>query len=239
MADRRPLYVQVKEELIERLIEREWKPGDILPNIQALADRFNVSHGTMRKALGDLENAKLIERWPGRGTFVAESTPQLVVGRFFSLRLRDGTRHPPISEPPISCRRGRGSKAEQKALALDNDERVIRIQWVRHIAGEPTLYESIVVPERLFPRLGRAPTREIPNVLYQHYEKAYGIKVTHTEEELTAVNADAHDALRLHVPKATALLQINRIAYGLNGKPVEWRISRCSTEKVHYFNRRS
>src|SRR5207302_253934 len=70
---RRPLYMQVCDELIKRMTDGHWKPGSLLPNEIDLARELDVSPGTMRKALDVLEADKLVERRQGHGTVVTDN----------------------------------------------------------------------------------------------------------------------------------------------------------------------
>src|SRR5262249_5221027 len=70
--DFRPLYAQVKELLIARLVRGEWRPGGVLPSEFSLAATFGVSQGTVRKALDEMAAQNLVVRRQGRGTFVAQ-----------------------------------------------------------------------------------------------------------------------------------------------------------------------
>src|SRR4051812_41587123 len=47
----RPLYLQLRDALAERVAGGEWRPGAAIPNEGDLAREFGVSAGTMRKAL--------------------------------------------------------------------------------------------------------------------------------------------------------------------------------------------
>jgi GntR family transcriptional regulator len=47
----RPLYLQLRDTLVERVAKGEWKPGAAIPNEVHLAREFDVSPGTVRKAL--------------------------------------------------------------------------------------------------------------------------------------------------------------------------------------------
>ena len=49
-----PLYLAVKAQVIQRIIGEYWNPGDILPSEGKLAKELNVSPGTVRKALKEL-----------------------------------------------------------------------------------------------------------------------------------------------------------------------------------------
>jgi GntR family transcriptional regulator len=53
---------------------------------------------------------------------------------------------------------------------------------------------------------------------------------------LRAVAASKHDAAMLHLDVGTPLLEIERVALTLDKKPVELRVSRCSTRNHHYQN---
>ena len=66
----KPLYLQLRDALSERVATGQWQPGACIPNEHELAREFNVSTGTMRKALGIMEDEHLIARRQGRGTFV-------------------------------------------------------------------------------------------------------------------------------------------------------------------------
>ena len=71
-----PLYKQVYELLIARLIEGYWKPSQILPSEMLLAKEIGVSQGTVRKALNQMVAEKMLQRQQGKGTFVAEHTQE-------------------------------------------------------------------------------------------------------------------------------------------------------------------
>ena len=47
-----PLYRQIKDLLVQSLERGEWKPGELIPSEIDLAARFQVSQGTVRKAVG-------------------------------------------------------------------------------------------------------------------------------------------------------------------------------------------
>lgn len=49
----------------------EWGPGDAIPSEGELAARFNVSQGTVRKAIDEMAAENLLVRRQGKGTFVA------------------------------------------------------------------------------------------------------------------------------------------------------------------------
>ena len=46
-----PLYEEVKKKITESLIQGEWRPGEAIPSEVELACKYNVSQGTVRKAI--------------------------------------------------------------------------------------------------------------------------------------------------------------------------------------------
>src|SRR6476619_8336321 len=86
----KPLYMQVRDALLDRIKDGRWKPGASLPSEIDLYRELGVSLGTLRKALGVLEAEKLIIREPGRGTFVNSYREGVSVSRFNPIRAADG-----------------------------------------------------------------------------------------------------------------------------------------------------
>jgi len=66
-----PLYYQVKQNLLEKLDNGTWKPGDLVPSEQELQESYGVSRITVRQALTELTHEGRFERHRGQGTFVA------------------------------------------------------------------------------------------------------------------------------------------------------------------------
>src|SRR5271154_5779251 len=66
-----PLYQQLERKLRDAIREKKLAPGDALPAERDLADQFEVSRITVRKALDSLVGEGLLNRRQGTGTFVA------------------------------------------------------------------------------------------------------------------------------------------------------------------------
>jgi len=67
----RPLYRQIQDLIVQALADREWLPGEMIPSEMDLAARFEVSQGTVRRAIDELAAEHLLVRRQGKGTFVA------------------------------------------------------------------------------------------------------------------------------------------------------------------------
>ena len=227
----RPLYALVRERLLARLIDGAWPPGMLLPSEQQLAVELGVSQGTVRKALDAMAAANLVVRRQGRGTFVAEPEDGRILFQFFMLTADSGERQFPQSTL-LGVGEVDADAAARRQLALRPGASVWRIERVRTLGGEPVLVERITLPMARFRALGRL--KEIPNNVYALYAERFGVTIARAEEKLKAAAASAADAKHLGCRRGDPLLLIDRIAYGLDDQPVEWRVSRCLTTRVHY-----
>lgn len=100
---RKPLYVQIRDQLRERILTGGLRPGDRLEPSRELAHTLGVHRTTVGNAYADLESEGLIQGTVGRGTFVTPlgetlrtpRTPARQLSqdrfweRFFSEELRD------------------------------------------------------------------------------------------------------------------------------------------------------
>lgn len=228
----RPLYRQVRDRLIRRLVDGVWSPGEPLPSEVQLAAELGVSQGTVRKALDAMAAENLVVRRQGRGTFVARHDEERIMFQFFKLVGDDGARTFPVSTV-LSLSQGRSNARERQALGLLKDARVIRIRRLRSIAGRPAIVEDITLPEAMFPGFAGM---EIPNNLYGLYAMHFGITVASTREQLKAVAVSEVEAVTLRTPAGTPALKIDRLALSLERQPVEWRVSVCLTDQLHYLS---
>ncbi len=226
-----PLYKQVYQFLLERIVDGTWKPGQALPNEFALANELNVSQGTVRKALNVMESEQLIERRQGKGTFVIEHTQETSLFKFFRLARDNGERALPDSEIVSVKPRAATSKESQK-LGLARAGKVVDICRVREVDGVPALWEHVVLSRKAFPGIERR--KPLPNALYALYQRDYGISIATANERVTACVARREDVKRLNVKLGTPLLLIEREAISIEAKCIELRTSRCDTRLLHY-----
>ena len=67
-----PAYLQIEEQLADRIEAGEFAPGDVLPTERELTRQLGVSRMTVRAAMDRLVQRDLIVRRQGSGTFVAD-----------------------------------------------------------------------------------------------------------------------------------------------------------------------
>ena len=72
-----PLYIQVREYILNRIRMGDYKVGDRLPTEKELMEQLQVGRATVRAALNELEHEGQVEKRHGIGTFVKEPKREL------------------------------------------------------------------------------------------------------------------------------------------------------------------
>jgi len=75
-SDKRPMYLQIIEQIKERIAVGDWTEGQPIPSIRQLAVDLQVSVITVKRAYLELEREGIIMTQQGKGSHVA-STPGL------------------------------------------------------------------------------------------------------------------------------------------------------------------
>jgi GntR family transcriptional regulator len=231
-----PLYVQIKALLEQALEAGEWPPGAAIPAEVALAARFGVSQGTVRKAIGALAAENQLVRRQGKGTFVATHTEEKASNfRFLRIRRNDGQPEYPVSRL-VDLRRGKASADVARLLAIKSGEPVFYLRRILEYGGRPAVLDEITLPASLFAGLTRARCAAYPGSMYGFFETAFGVRMLRAEERLRAVAADASGAALLQVEPGTPLLAVDRVSFTYGDRPVEVRRGLCTTRHEHYWN---
>lgn len=229
-----PLYEQIRSLLTQALIDREWLPGDVLPSEFKLASRYNVSQGTVRKAIDSLASENILIRRQGRGTFVATHQTEKIKLRFLRLASADGNKEA-LQSALLSCEKAKADKQVAKQLNIKSGASVIEVKRLLTFAGRPVIYDHIIVPTSSFKGLS-AEKVESHSSLYRMYELEFGVRMIRAEEKLKAVLANQQEADVLGIEKGFPLLSIERVSYTYDDKPMEWRLGMCITDDHHYMN---
>ncbi len=230
-----PLYKEVKRLLTETISNGEWKPGGVIPAEWKLAERFKVAVGTVRKAVDELVSENILIRQQGRGTFVAAHNRARLMFHFFHIVHNDGSKLTP-EVVMLSFASGVADAEEAGHLGVNVGAKVFRAQNVLKLAGAPIIFDTIVIPQALFPKLTAAKFKNRPNTIYHLYQSAYGITVVRSAERLRARLADSESAKILGIKVRDPLLEIRRVALTFNDAPVEFRRSLVNTEDYEYFS---
>ncbi len=234
-----PLYEQIKLLITRGLAEGEWQPGAAIPSEMELARRYQVSQGTVRKAIDELVAENYLLRRQGRGTFVATHADDGTLYRFLHLMPLQGEREYPHSRF-IGFGRGKADAEVAKRLNIRTGSSLVVLRRVLEFSAKPVVYDDIRLPATLLKGISSALIEEHVNAykgtLYSLYETHYFIRIVSAQERIRAILADETSAPLLNVAVGAPLLCIERVAFTYNRQPVEWRMSYINTENYYYFD---
>ncbi|UHL62941.1 GntR family transcriptional regulator [Paralcaligenes sp. KSB-10] len=230
------LYKLVKRQMLAGLSAGEWKPGEVIPAEKQLSQRFDVSIGTLRKAIDELVAENILIRHQGRGTFVAMHSREQHLFHFFNVVRHDGLKAPP-DVALVQFAKTRADKKTCEKLGIASSAKVFKLTNVLRLNNAPVQVDEITVPEALFAGLSESQLRNRPSTLYSLYQEAFGLNVIRIDERVRATPADEEQARLLGIAPGTALLQIHRIAFSYNNQPIECRVSYLDTRHYEYCPR--
>lgn len=215
-------YEQIRQEIQQRLAQGIWQVGDPIPSEQILAEEFNVSVGTIRKAIELLVSGGLLVKIQGKGTFVRQPDFSASLCRFFRHRNKNGAIQIPIGKiehiEHIEC----GSAAINQLFGNASDAAQIHLKRTRAIDSTVLVSEQIWLPANRFAALQHVDKADFGNLLYPFYMERCGCLIISVKEQLTFVPELTDEYL--HIQKEPAI-KICRWAYDLNGNIVEYRES--------------
>lgn len=230
-----PLYQQIKDLIVQALERAEWKPGEMIPSELELAARFQVSQGTVRKAIDELSSENLLVRRQGKGTFVA--THHEARAQFRFLRVVPDEHDPvPAVSRYLECKRIRASADIAQQLAAKPGDPLVYLRRVLSFDDAPIVFDEIWLPGNVFRKLNAERLAQYSGPLYGLFETEFGTRMIRAEERIRAVGATTDAARLLKVTPGAPLLLVERVSFTYGERPVEVRRGLSVTEHYHYRN---
>lgn len=217
-SDPTPLYLRLQHRIRGAIERGALKPRDALPGERDIAETLGVSRVTVRKAIGGLVAAGLLEQRQGSGTFVALKPRRMeqALSRLTSFTEDMRLRGLAPSIRVLRCEISPPSPQEAMHLLLSPQDKVSRLGRLRLAGGIPMAIELATLPQRLLPD----PAAVGPS-LYAALDAA-GIRPVRALQRLSASNLTPNDAALLDVPPGAAALAFERISFLPGGEPIEF-----------------
>lgn len=202
-------HVQVRE-YVRHLIEGA-EPGSPAPSERELVQRFGVARMTVRQALDALVSQGLLERVPGRGTFVARAKVDVAV-RLSSYTEEMTRRNMTPASRTILARTESAGPGVARALEIGEGDKVVHWQRLRLADGTPMCIEDAYLADSIVPRFLDQP---LPESLYVELQRR-DLLPTWGEDSVDAALARADEATPLGVHAGDPVLRIARRAFAGN-----------------------
>jgi GntR family transcriptional regulator len=207
-------YIQLATLFRRRIESGEWKVGEQIPIVDALAAECGVARATIRQALGLLESEGLISRRRAKGTFVTRRPQEQLwcevetnwtgllssrQGATIDVLLTETVEAPMLVPHPIG--------------ELAPAYRHLRRRHSRN--GVPFLLADVYIDQRL--------TKKIPASAYttktalRLVSAIDGVKISDARQTLTIGSADIETAAQLNLPLNAHVAHVHRSAVDQHG----------------------
>ncbi|MGN6132004.1 MAG: GntR family transcriptional regulator [Nocardioidaceae bacterium] len=202
-------HVQVRE-YVRGLIQGA-EPGSPAPSERELVQHFGVARMTVRQALDALVAEGLLERIPGRGTFVARAKidVQVRLSSYTEEMARRGMR--PGSRTLLARLEAAGPGVA-RALEINEGDKVVHWQRLRLADDTPMCIEDAFLADALVPGFLENP---LPESLYVELHRRE-LLPSWGEDSVDAAVARPEEAEMLGIAPGSPLLRIARRAFAGN-----------------------
>ncbi len=199
-------HVQVRE-YVRGLIQGA-DPGSPAPSERELVQHFGVARMTVRQALDALVSEGLLERVPGRGTFVARAKADVAV-RLSSFTEEMSRRGLKSDARTLVARMESAGPGVARALEIGEGDKVVHWQRLRFADGAPICIEDAYLADSIVPRFLE---QMLPTSLYVELERR-DLMPTWGEDSVCAATARADEAELLSITEGDSVLRISRRAF--------------------------
>ena len=227
-----PRHTQISQWLRKKIESGEFKPEEKLPSENDLAEKFDVSRVTVRRALQSLENESIIYRCQGLGSFVSDerASHNLVRLTDFNEDMANAGVSPssvvkkfePVNAPEWLADR----------LHIEKDKKVLQIDRLRLGDGQPIAFDSTWLPIFYGQLLEKESLEK--STIYTILEQNYDIPVTKGCYRMSASLATDTLSEVLDVNTGSPLFLLERLSFTIGEKPLYYQKRYYRNDKVVY-----
>lgn len=224
-----PIYYQLAKIIEKEICEGRINPGEALPAEHELAEKYEISRMTVRRAISELINAGMLYAQKGKGTFVAK--PRLEEG-FFELKdFHDEIRKRGMkpSAKLLGVKIVRANELLAKKLDIPLETRCLYFRLLLSANDEPLIYENkYVVYSKQKPLL----ETELKDPSLANLATLHGAHFpTMSKRILHASVVTEDEASVLGVEQYTPVFVVEQTIYDADKKPIGWGKSICRGDR--------
>lgn len=216
-----PRYRQLADHIRNAIDQGLLADHQALPSERELAEKYDVSRDTVRKAVRFLEERGVVYSDHGRGTFVAPSIVRRMSRSIDSFTQDTQHRGGTPGQQILVVEPCAASMGIASLLALEPGHPLMRVKRVRLVDGAPVGLQDAYFP---FPRGAKLDRQELEKAqsLYALLGEKFGFAPVEAVENLSAGTADEEDARLLGIGLGDPVLVCERITLSERREPIEY-----------------
>ena len=214
-AESQPLYKQVQAAIREAIATRVLMPNDALPPERELAEQFEVSRITVRKAISGLVSEGVLESQHGSGTFVRSKVEK----NFAQLNsFTEEMRSRGLKASSVWLNRSAGKVRPEESLTLraSPGTDVYRFSRIRLADNEPMSIEHTTILADCLPSL-----EAVEHSIYAALKET-GNRPVRALQRLSALILNDEQAAKLGAHAGDAGLLVERVGFNREGLAIEF-----------------
>ena len=213
-----PMYYRIQQTLLEKIQNGQFLQGALLPSEAELAQEYQVSRITAKRALDELVRLGRAFRQQGRGTFVAQPRIREITGfRSFSEDILARGFTP--SSRILHFKEVDPELVIRTRLRLLEGQKAFLLKRLRLADQEPVAIETAYIPSNLCPGLLQEDLAG--GSLYDILRKKYQLVATWGDAEIESASAPKPEARLLNITGGTPVLITRRVTYAANYQAIE------------------
>jgi GntR family transcriptional regulator len=213
-----PMYFRIQQTILEQIQQGLLKPGQQLATEAELAQQFQVSRITAKRALDELVRQGRAFRQQGRGTFVAQTRIRDISG-FGSFSQDVRARGLVPGSQVLLFKEIEPEPDARERLLLAGGEKVYLLKRLRLANDEPVAVETATLPCRFFP--GLLNENFTDKSLYSVLAEKYQVTATWADAEIEARDATKEEASLLNMKIRKSVLAARRVTFAANYDVIE------------------
>ncbi|MDE5976911.1 MAG: GntR family transcriptional regulator [Turicibacter sp.] len=229
--DSKPLYLQIKDILKQKIITNEYPVGSTIPSENVLEEMFEVSRMTIRQAVNELVNEGLLrkERGRGKGTIVLSNAiaDKLSTVKSFTQKMHE--QGLVLQNKHVNLSLVIPDETVASALNTEAGEKVLRLSRIRMVNNDIIMFSISYLPASLNLPLDTS----VYNSLYLLLS-SYNIQISHAEEYIEAMLANNLISEALEVSLNAAVLKRTRISQDQYNRNIEYTTTYYRSDKYKY-----
>jgi GntR family transcriptional regulator len=231
-----PLYIQLKELLQAAIKDGTFAPGSRLPSERELAQRYTVSRMTARQALQLLAQEGLTYSRVGKGTYAREPKIPQELQALTSFTEEMAHLGMQASSRVLRAEVQRAPVDIAQRLGLRPGADIVLLVRVRCADDEPMALEHAHLDYAICPGILEHSDFSQAS-LYLVLRQEYGLSVIRAEQLIDTRMSDSREAELLNIDLHTPVLNIERMTFDAEGRPIEFvrSVYRGDKYRFHVF----
>lgn len=215
-----PKYKEIAIALKKKIIEGEFKEGELLPDQETLARTYNTSRVTVRKAIQLLIDEGLLYTRRGSGTYVRTNIKKnnknvTQMNSVFGTSIQEGVE---VTSKILRFEVRFPTDYEFETLKIKRTDPVYDIKRVRYVKEEARSIETSIMPLKYIKDLDEDI---LMGSIYNYIREELGYVISAAQRVIIASKANELDSEEFGIEVGDPILETNQVVFFDDGTPFD------------------